>query len=323
MPERNWVAIFAAIGLSVVSVGFGSFVTALYQSEERQEREISTYAYGNNGNSRPQQYLTERSGIPAPIESVISNPQPNTGQDHEKRDLAAQEASAAFAWWMVVVSALGFMVTTIGTILLFQQIRLTREAVEDTGKATDAMLEGNRISDEGLAFNKATDERNADLAFLQTRAYVHAAKVDFVEGAGLFGSGLVEVNWHNFGQTPALKTGVMVCVRVIGPGADIAAAFFDAPKIERVNGRAIVQGRKTVGFNDPPITQHDIMGALHKQCRIFLLSRVEYDDSVRGETHITQECWEIRVSQITQPDAAGDFSIGTMFTHMTDFYIAT
>lgn len=146
MPERNWITIFAAIGLTVVSVGFGSFVTALYQSEERQERAISAYAYSDDGNSRPQQYLTERSGIPAPIESAISNPQPRTGQDHEKRDLAAQEASATFAWWMVLISGFGFIITTFATILLYQQIRLTREAVKDTGAATLELVKTNRLT---------------------------------------------------------------------------------------------------------------------------------------------------------------------------------
>jgi hypothetical protein len=147
MSERNWITLFAVIGLTVVSVGFGSFVTALYQSEERQERAISAYAYGDDGKSRPQQYLTERSGIPAPIESAISNPQPSTGQDHEKRDLAAQEASATFAWWMVLISGFGFIITTFATILLYQQIRLTREAVDDTGKATEAMQRQNDLAE--------------------------------------------------------------------------------------------------------------------------------------------------------------------------------
>lgn len=146
MFRRNWGAILAAIGLASVSCGFGVFVTALHQSEKQQERIVAAYADRKDANGEPQQYLTSRSGIPAPIESVISNPQPTTGQDHEKRDLAAQEASATFAWWMVVVSIFGFLVTTIGTILLYQQIKLTREAVEDTGKATKAMEVSNAIA---------------------------------------------------------------------------------------------------------------------------------------------------------------------------------
>lgn len=93
----------------------------------------------------PEQFVTERSGIPITVERAISNPEPKSGKDFEKRDLAAQEASAAFAFWMIIVAAFSAVITLVGTILLYQQIRLTREAVQDTARATDAMHESNRI----------------------------------------------------------------------------------------------------------------------------------------------------------------------------------
>ena len=140
MLRGNWGIIATAVGC------LGLATLALNSAYEQQQQTIATNTYGKHGNKPPQQYAFPRSGIPATIESAISNPQPTRGQDHEKRDLAAQEASSTFAWWMVIISFLGFCVTTLATLLLYQQIRLTREAVEDTGRATAAMREGNIIA---------------------------------------------------------------------------------------------------------------------------------------------------------------------------------
>lgn len=90
--------------------------------------------------------MPDIAGVPSPVERLIANPPPKTGADHEKRDLAAQEASALWAFWMAMITLFSAGVTIVGTILLYQQIILTREAVTDTGKATEAMRDANRIS---------------------------------------------------------------------------------------------------------------------------------------------------------------------------------
>lgn len=54
---------------------------------------------------------------------------------------AADAASRAAIWAMI-----GTIVAAIGTVGLYWQIKLTREAVEDTGKATEAMQESNEIA---------------------------------------------------------------------------------------------------------------------------------------------------------------------------------
>lgn len=123
---------------------FVSFIS--WDASQQQKPEVSCEAGTAANKCRPQQYVTERAGIASTFERAISNPEPRTGQDHEKRDLAAQEASAVFAFWMVLISAFGAVVTTLATVLLYQQIRLTREAVEDTGKATKAMQDANAIA---------------------------------------------------------------------------------------------------------------------------------------------------------------------------------
>ncbi len=82
-------------------------------------------------------------------QSIASNPEPDEGTERERRDLAAQEASALWSFWILCVSAVGTVVTMVGTGFLLWQIMLTREAVEDTGKATKAMQDANEIARSG------------------------------------------------------------------------------------------------------------------------------------------------------------------------------
>jgi hypothetical protein len=141
--DRSIIAAFAGC-LALAALG-------LWDHQQQQKPEIYCEGRAAAQDCRPQQYVTERAGIARPLERAISNPEPRSGQDHEKRDLAAQEASAVFAFWMVLISGFGTVVTTLATVLLYQQIRLTREAVEDTGKATLAMQEANEIAKINLA----------------------------------------------------------------------------------------------------------------------------------------------------------------------------
>lgn len=188
MSGSNRGIVFASVaGLIILAAVLGYGAASLYHAEQQQHDTITANSKGQNGNRQPEQYLFPRAGIPASVESRISNPQPATGQDHEKRDLAAQEASAAFAWWMVVVSALGFIVTTAGTILLYQQIRLTSDAVKDTGDATRAMVEQNQLTEKTL------------------RAYMsveHPQAMELTLGQPL----KIQAKIGNFGQTPAHNT---------------------------------------------------------------------------------------------------------------------
>lgn len=141
--------ILAACGLALLTaLGTGAYFGSLYAPDHKKYQAATRDQSANNDYRGPSESLPDISGVPGPVERAIANPTPATGQDHEKRDLAAQEASAAWAFWMVLASYFSVVVTTIGTILLYKQIKLTREAVEDTGKATSAMLESNEIARE-------------------------------------------------------------------------------------------------------------------------------------------------------------------------------
>lgn len=128
----------------------GAYLGSLYSPDHKQYQAVTGNQRGYGDYRGPSQSLPDVSGLPSPIERAIANPSPATGEDHEKRDLAAQEASALWAFWMVVASFASVFITAVGTAFLYKQIVLTREAVEDTGRATEAMQRQNEISEEGL-----------------------------------------------------------------------------------------------------------------------------------------------------------------------------
>ena len=110
------------------------------------------------------------------------------GRDNRESDLCAQwkaaDAASKAAWWAAVAT----FVTAIGTFGLFWQIKLTREAVQDTGEATKAMREANSIARE--------------MGQRQIRAYLHAGKIS-IEPADQTGESSLYVIVANSGNTPA------------------------------------------------------------------------------------------------------------------------
>src|SRR3546814_8206527 len=67
---------------------------------------------------------------------------------HTLRDLLAQETMAEAAIWMAAAAVLTLFITSMGTLLIWRQVKLTRQAVEDTSDATEAMREANVIRSE-------------------------------------------------------------------------------------------------------------------------------------------------------------------------------
>jgi hypothetical protein len=135
---------YVAIGLiAVIVVLLGLAVAS--GKEREQDAKRANCAAANCENKV--QFTTPRSGVPAIAESFVSDPEPQNGNDREKRDLAAQESMAVWAFWMVVASFGTMLVTLLGTILIWRQVSLTREAVEDTGKATAAMVRQNELTE--------------------------------------------------------------------------------------------------------------------------------------------------------------------------------
>lgn len=183
---RGILAAFAGLAALFIALGTGAYFGALnaphygYQSAHPRS--------ANAEQSDPSQVDRDRAGLPYFAERIASGPDPANRDEREKRDLAAQESMSVWAFWLLVVSALGTVTTMIGTGFLLWQIILTREAVEDTGKATGAMLISNEISQR--------------TAHCQLRAYVGGVDFDI---SGFIAGQVPVTTWtiRNFGLTPA------------------------------------------------------------------------------------------------------------------------
>lgn len=90
---------------------------------------------------------TERS---AAQECVASAIQASREAQRSEADLSTQRQMSDWAFWglvvAIVIGCITTVVTSLGTYLIFKQVKFSREAVEETGRATQAMLEANDIA---------------------------------------------------------------------------------------------------------------------------------------------------------------------------------
>jgi hypothetical protein len=145
---RRALAAFGVVLLVCLFLGMGAYTGGLYGAHRGYQAAEARYSAPRAKQGYPQQIDRDRAGLPDPVESIASNPDPEDGTEREKRDLAAQEAMVVWSFWTLAVAVFGFFVTTLATGLLYWQIKLTRKAVEDTGRATLAMQEANALSRE-------------------------------------------------------------------------------------------------------------------------------------------------------------------------------
>jgi hypothetical protein len=159
-----------------------------------KEARKNTHTKTEIGKSAPTIAATSTDPVQIVQRPIMERPC-NEGRDNRESDLCAQwkaaDAASKAAWW----AAIATFVTAIGTFGLFWQIKLTREAVQDTGEATKAMRDANEIA-------RQSNER-------QLRAYLSATPIHTFltylgerEG-GTLASFKIDVETCNHGLTPA------------------------------------------------------------------------------------------------------------------------
>jgi hypothetical protein len=180
-------------GIVVAVIGWLVLVSATQQGSREQPRE--------QPKAQAETRQSALTGAPPPAEAaqIVNRPvlERQCGQGHNDRqsDLCAQwkaaDAASKAAWWAAVAT----FVTATGTIGLFWQIKLTREAVQDTAKATEAIGEANAIA--------------RDIGQAQTRAYlsIETLEVKKIERGLEF-----KATIKNSGNSPALAAQIMLDV---------------------------------------------------------------------------------------------------------------
>ena len=148
MSRGYWPLIVAGCVIALLlTLGAGAFFGALYAPHYGYQAEEAAYRGADPEKTNPNQIDRDRAGLPYFAERIASGRDPEDGSEREKRDLAAQESMSVWAFWMLVVSAVGVIVTVIGTGFLLWQINLTRRAVKETDKATSVMKRQSDIAE--------------------------------------------------------------------------------------------------------------------------------------------------------------------------------
>lgn len=213
MSDSNWGLRVAALGalacLTFVTLGTGAFFGALNAPHYGYQAEYPANRTSQAEQSNPSQVDRDRAGLPYFAERIASGPDPEDGSEREKRDLAAQESMSVWAFWLLLVSAIGTLTTMIGTGFLLWQIILTREAVKDTGGATKAMVKANEIA------------QQANRAWLMPEPPIlaHLLNSRDENGKALQNAIGLMFEFQNAGNTPALSVGLATSLVLIGKDA--------------------------------------------------------------------------------------------------------
>lgn len=147
----NWnerIAVFASF-LAALFVIAGTLVYTFHMGDmsARSDAEAQGYAaiYLNETEKKIENCRNEadQKGALKCIAEAIES-----GRDAQRseNELNFQRQAADWAFWALVVAVFSSLTTAVGTIMLYQQIVLTRKAVQDTGEATGAMNTANQIA---------------------------------------------------------------------------------------------------------------------------------------------------------------------------------
>lgn len=151
MSESDRSRHVALIGasLAAISVICGTLTYSYHMGElsGRKDAQAEGYAaaYPNDTSKQIADCWTKADTATAQ-ECVAGAIQASHEAQRSEADLSAQRQMSDWAFWALIVGILMAFITTIGTYLIFRQVELTRKAVEDTGNATDAMLDANEIA---------------------------------------------------------------------------------------------------------------------------------------------------------------------------------
>ncbi|MGY4395834.1 hypothetical protein ACVWZA_000995 [Sphingomonas sp. UYAg733] len=191
---------------------FYSMGASYGSNQERSNKQASAYAA--DAPKRVERECAGLAGTPL-AECATKIVQAARESERDESDLGAQWQAANWVLWATIIAGTQLLATAVGTALLYQQIVLTRKAVEDTGEATEAMREANALS--------------KDTAARQLRAYITVKKVEFVGRSPFKSRLLVKLFYENFGETPAFNVRTQLRAEFV-EGGDASSPIAPPPR---------------------------------------------------------------------------------------------
>ncbi|HSX53859.1 MAG TPA: hypothetical protein VLG14_01045 [Sphingomonas sp.] len=138
----SYRGIVAAVGGIALLIAFsiGVYATALAYGHYQHERAVAGQHSADDYAKHKHQADMDRAGLPSLAEQIISNPEPDEGTQREKRDLAAQEATATWAFWVVMLSGGQFILSAFGLFALLKTIQQGKESIDKATEANDLSM---------------------------------------------------------------------------------------------------------------------------------------------------------------------------------------
>jgi hypothetical protein len=124
MSRGNWGILAAALfGLALTTFSLGFFSRELASGHSQYQQAEGAGGSGNEKDRQPRQAETDHAGVPSLAERIISNPEPRNAEERQNRDLAAQENTAAWAFWIVLLSLFQAILSGIGILVIVKTLR--------------------------------------------------------------------------------------------------------------------------------------------------------------------------------------------------------
>ncbi len=204
-PPLGWT--LPVIG--VVLVVFLSWGVGWLQASEKEKRQQTPAAYQDRAKKNAQRTCI---GIePSTVfECVYEHIETAKQTAHDEQDLSAQQRAASSALASAAIAFFTLIITGVGVWFVKRTLEATLEAVEDTGRATEAMNDANEIA--RMAYNASVRP------WLSLDAEMAVDYLSWMEdgNAGLF----VDVTARNYGKSPAINVNVLIKVDVADFGGD-------------------------------------------------------------------------------------------------------
>ena len=269
MSRSDWGILAALAGLAALFVAFG---TGLYLASLNypHEKRYQPYRY-----SAEQPAQVEAAAAAKPDAQALQYRTPcRQPEGQGESDLCAQWRAANAAEDSALWTKWGVWIGIIGSTLLLWQIMLTRRAVEDTGEATDAMREANRIA-------KSSSE-------LELRPYVWFGKIEIRDVVLGKCPELVAEVCHA-GQTPAYEVRTVATFGLLIPGKDNDMVRFNRANPLSGSNTQLFPGHAGLLAKikaDRPLTEDNIRLLAVNGQRFIAAGVISYRD-IFGRRHLT------------------------------------
>ncbi|WGM37555.1 hypothetical protein [Caulobacter sp. NIBR1757] len=260
---------------------------------EQRGRENAAAAYRREGVGKSIPLVCAR-GTPVEIaDCVHKEVVALVDQSHDQQDLNVQEQLALFSLMALILSA----VTTGATIWALLYVRgtleATREAVEDTGRATSAVLEANAIARASLEGAKRTAETQLR-AWMGSESTITGLMIG--DDGKPWGVGF-RTHWKNVGQTPALNAGGSMRLLRVPPDFDTEGPELLDP-VDRNDHLSFAAPGQGIGTGPATMTIAELRDLAEGRTRFILRVWVFYNDFFSDTRHVSEVTAELFPAQL-------------------------